>query len=44
MYQELRFDLCPECRKRYGKNPLGAAAAKILDYSGIVDFTDNEKN
>ncbi len=44
VYQELRFDLCPECRKRYGKNPLGVTAAKILDYSGIVDFTDNEKN
>jgi len=44
VYQELRFDLCPECRKRFGKNPLGAAPAKVLDYSGIVDFTDNEKN
>ncbi len=44
VYQELRFDLCPECRKRFSKNPLGACAAKILDYSGILDFTENEKN
>ncbi len=44
VYQELRFDLCPECRKRFVKNPLGALPAKVLDYSGILDFTDNEKN
>lgn len=44
VYQELRFDLCPECRKRYIKNPLGVLQAKVLDYSGILDFTDNEKN
>ncbi len=44
VYQELRFDLCPECRKRYGKNPLGRRPAKALDYSGILDFSDNEKN
>lgn len=44
VYQELRFDLCPDCRKRFIKNPLGALPAKVLDYSGILDFTDNEKN
>lgn len=36
VYQQLRFDLCPECRKRFIKNPLAPgreAAAKILDFS-----------
>ncbi len=34
VYQQLRFDLCPECRKRFIKNPLGReAVAKILDFS-----------
>jgi hypothetical protein len=33
VYQELRFDLCPECRKRFGKNPLGREVAKLLDFS-----------
>jgi hypothetical protein len=23
VYQHLRFDLCPECRKKFMKNPLG---------------------
>ena len=23
VYQQLRFDLCPECRKKFLKNPLG---------------------
>jgi hypothetical protein len=23
VYQQLRFDLCPECRKKFVKNPLG---------------------
>lgn len=44
VYQELRFDLCPECRKRFCKNPLGRSPAKVLDYSGILDFSDHEKN
>ncbi len=43
VYQELRFDLCPECRKRFCKNPLGQPA-KILDYSEIFDFSDHQKN
>jgi len=33
IYQRLRFDLCPECRKKFGKNPLGRESAKILDFS-----------
>jgi hypothetical protein len=33
VYQRLRFDLCPECRKRFIKNPLGRENAKILDFS-----------
>jgi len=34
VYQQLRFDLCPECRKRFLKNPLGReSAAKILNFS-----------
>lgn len=44
VYQQLRFDLCPECRKRFVKNPLGRQPAKVLDYGGILDFTQNEKN
>jgi len=33
VYQRLRFDLCPECRRKFAKNPLGREAAKILDFS-----------
>jgi hypothetical protein len=33
VYQRLRFDLCPKCRKKFGKNPLGRESAKILDFS-----------
>jgi hypothetical protein len=44
VYQELRFDLCPECRKRYAKNPLARKPAKVLDYSGMLDVGENEKN
>ena len=33
VYQQLRFDLCPECRRRFAKNPLGHESAKILDFS-----------
>lgn len=28
VYQQLRFDLCPECRKRFVKSPLGREVAK----------------
>ena len=34
VYQQLRFDLCPECRKRFLKNPLGReSTTKILNFS-----------
>jgi hypothetical protein len=33
VYQQLRFDLCPECRQRFLKNPLGRENAKILNFS-----------
>ena len=33
LYQELRFDLCPECRKRFLKNPLGRETARTFDFS-----------
>ena len=34
VYQQLRFDLCPECRRRFIKNPLGRAkAVKAFGFS-----------
>src|SRR5438876_405108 len=33
VYQQLRFDLCPECRKRFLKNPLGRKPAEQFDFS-----------
>jgi hypothetical protein len=33
VYKQLRFDLCPECRKKFLKNPLGREIAKALDFS-----------
>ncbi len=33
VYQSLRFDLCPECRKKFLKQPLGRAAMKQFDFS-----------
>ena len=33
VYQQLRFDLCPECRKRFLKNPLGRELAKAFGFS-----------
>jgi hypothetical protein len=33
VYQQLRFDLCPECRKRFVRNPLGRKAAKAFGFS-----------
>lgn len=29
VYQALRFDLCPDCRRRFVKNPLGREAKKF---------------
>jgi hypothetical protein len=31
--QRLRFDLCPACRKRYLRDPLGKEPAKKLHFS-----------
>ena len=33
--QQLRFDLCPECRRKFMKNPLGREnfAAKVAGFS-----------
>jgi len=33
VFQALRFDLCPECRKKFLKNPLGREPAKALGFS-----------
>jgi hypothetical protein len=33
VYQQLRFDLCPECRKKFLRNPLGRESISILDFS-----------
>lgn len=33
VYQQLRFDLCAECRRKFLRNPLGREAAKVLDFS-----------
>jgi len=34
VYQQMRFDLCPECRKKFVKSPLGReAVAKAFDFS-----------
>lgn len=33
IYQQLRFDLCPECRRKFLRNPLGRESLSILDFS-----------
>ena len=33
VYQQLRFDLCPDCRRRFIKNPLGRETAKAFGFS-----------
>ena len=33
VYQQMRFDLCPECHRRFVKNPLGREAAKQFNFS-----------
>lgn len=33
VYQQLRFDLCPQCRKRFLRNPLGRETAKAFGFS-----------
>jgi hypothetical protein len=31
--RSFRYDLCPACRERYSKDPLGQHAARRLDFS-----------
>jgi hypothetical protein len=33
VYEQLRFDLCCECRKKFIKNPLGRELSKQFDFS-----------
>jgi hypothetical protein len=33
VYQQLRFDLCPKCRRKFLRNPLGREAAKAVHFS-----------
>jgi hypothetical protein len=33
VYQRLRFDLCPECRRKFMKSPLGRDTATALNFS-----------
>jgi len=33
VYEQLRFDLCLECRKKFLKNPLGREHSKQFDFS-----------
>ncbi len=33
VYQQLRFDLCTECRKKFIKNPLPRELSKQFDFS-----------
>lgn len=33
VYRQLRYDLCPDCHKKFVKNPLGREAAKLFNFS-----------
>lgn len=33
VFQKLHFDLCPECRRRFMKDPLGRDVTKHLQFS-----------
>jgi hypothetical protein len=33
VYQQMRFDLCPECRKKFILNPLRRETAKAFGFS-----------
>ncbi len=33
VYKQLRFDLCPECRRKFMQNPLGRELAKAFGFS-----------
>jgi hypothetical protein len=32
-HQNFRYDLCPECRKKFSRDPLGRDAAQKFDFS-----------
>jgi hypothetical protein len=33
IYEQMKFDLCPECRKKFLRNPVGRDLTKQLDFS-----------
>jgi hypothetical protein len=33
VYQQMRFDLCPRCCRKFRKNPLGKELSKQFDFS-----------
>lgn len=33
IFQQLRFDLCPECRQKFARHPLGQNAAQAVHFS-----------
>lgn len=33
VYEQLRFDLCPECRKKFVNNPVGRGLPKQFNFS-----------
>jgi len=33
VYQQMRFDLCPECRKKFVDRPLGREPARTFNFS-----------
>jgi hypothetical protein len=33
VYETLRFDVCPDCRKKFLKNPLGREQLQKFDFS-----------
>src|SRR5687767_119295 len=33
VYQQMRFDLCPNCCRKFRKNPLGRELSKQFDFS-----------
>ncbi|MDH3718377.1 MAG: hypothetical protein OES79_09680 [Planctomycetota bacterium] len=33
VYQQLRFDLCPDCRRKFLKSPISRETAKQFDFS-----------
>jgi len=33
VYRQLRYDLCPECHRKFVSNPLGRETAKLFNFS-----------